>query len=457
MSSTTQAPSAQAPKSPPDAVFISYSSKDEAEARGVCLGLRDAGISAWLAPEKMMLGWWPRQIVKAIRDCRVFVVILSPESNRSVQVRREVYLATSLRKTIIPLELAAGDPQDDMAYLLAGLQIVKPFDVQKLIWAVNGALVDLVGKVPALTMRRVSAFMKWNAALAGAIIIILTIWLQQFTEVGWPAYLVLAAPLIFYQALPDFWRPWAAAVVRAAWTTPAWGHRLLSAGATTALALCLAWTFTVGTVVVTSKETADRSVALSCDPDGGRKVSLEHPRKFLAPSGKEVTVCAERLPERPVKPRPRGWAKRTLAVPSDFLDSPTVLVIQDQNLKHVANQLYKAHLAVERRGQIVWQESVDLAAGSPLQAIPPFWIGCTGREQVLDPTVRSLVEEDPPIDGAYPCLAAFRIVLGDRLQVTVEDAGNRFVRGFPDVEVTGTRVGNQYGTKISSYFGRMRP
>jgi|SRR5208282_2510026 len=69
-------------KGPMHTVFISYSSEDKGIAFGVCRALEAGGLTCWLAPRDVMAGRPDSgQISEAIRRARVFVLVLSRNSD----------------------------------------------------------------------------------------------------------------------------------------------------------------------------------------------------------------------------------------------------------------------------------------------------------------------------------------------------------------------------------------
>lgn len=77
-------------------VFVSYSSKDKGVAEAVCRSLEEEGVRCWIAPRDIRPGEeYADAIIEALNSSRVFLVILSEESNASPQVRREVERAVS--------------------------------------------------------------------------------------------------------------------------------------------------------------------------------------------------------------------------------------------------------------------------------------------------------------------------------------------------------------------------
>jgi adenylate cyclase len=104
-------------------IFISYSSKDRAQADQLTGLLRSAGLSVWIDQQGIdIASSWSKEIVQAINECTAFVVLLSPASLDSHNVVKEVSLASEKRKRILPLDLEPVVLTEELEYALAGLQ-----------------------------------------------------------------------------------------------------------------------------------------------------------------------------------------------------------------------------------------------------------------------------------------------------------------------------------------------
>lgn len=124
--------SPEAPLRRPDArsvpasidVFLSYSRKDEAIMRQVQDSLRAAGLSVWIDEglEPGTVGW-QEAIAEAIDQAQVMVVLLSPASNQSLWVRKEISFAQSRGKRICPV-LVAGSTERSVPIGLIDVQWV---------------------------------------------------------------------------------------------------------------------------------------------------------------------------------------------------------------------------------------------------------------------------------------------------------------------------------------------
>jgi TIR domain-containing protein len=111
-------------------VFISYSRRNQEIVDRIAAALENAGLSVWIDRAAIKAGKsWRVQIVQGIETCDAFLLMLSPNSAASDNVRKEIDLAQdSARKTFIfmlePVQLPA-----EIKYQLAGLQFI---DIQAL-------------------------------------------------------------------------------------------------------------------------------------------------------------------------------------------------------------------------------------------------------------------------------------------------------------------------------------
>jgi hypothetical protein len=101
-------------------VFISHSSKDRTIAERVCAYLEAKGVSCWIAPRDVTPGKnYGAAIVDAIDECRLFVLILTDESNRSGQVAREVERAASNNDVIITFRVEPVQPSRNLEFYVS--------------------------------------------------------------------------------------------------------------------------------------------------------------------------------------------------------------------------------------------------------------------------------------------------------------------------------------------------
>lgn len=91
--------------------FMSYSREDTSKQRRIVRELRERGINVWVDIENLTPGTptWEREIERAIRNSTGLIVLLSPESNNSEWVRREISFGEQHRKRIFPVLIEGDD------------------------------------------------------------------------------------------------------------------------------------------------------------------------------------------------------------------------------------------------------------------------------------------------------------------------------------------------------------
>ena len=68
------------------AVFLSYASQDSDAASGICDALRAAGIEVWYDQRELRGGdAWDRKIRREIRDCALFLPIISANTQARIE------------------------------------------------------------------------------------------------------------------------------------------------------------------------------------------------------------------------------------------------------------------------------------------------------------------------------------------------------------------------------------
>lgn len=113
-------------------VFLSHATEDAAIARQVADALRGAGVSVWIAPDSIQPGRaYNEAIVAGLRASDTLAVLVSAASNVSKHVAREVGLADTQGKRIVPIRIEAVEPSDGLTYYLSLPQWVE--------WHMHGA------------------------------------------------------------------------------------------------------------------------------------------------------------------------------------------------------------------------------------------------------------------------------------------------------------------------------
>ncbi len=106
-------------------IFISYSRKDVGTVDQIVSRLKNLGFEVWIDRENIKGGeLWRVEIVEAIDNAEAFVLMLSPFSAASDNVRKEVDLAESANRKLFPVKLATVTLPPQLRYQLAGIQLI---------------------------------------------------------------------------------------------------------------------------------------------------------------------------------------------------------------------------------------------------------------------------------------------------------------------------------------------
>lgn len=111
----------------PQEVFLSHSRLDRDFADSIAQTLRNHGIPVWYSQTNILgAQQWQDEIGQALRRCDWFVVILSPNSVKSMWVKRELMFALNDNKfadKIIPL-IYKPCQYDTLSWTLSLFQII---------------------------------------------------------------------------------------------------------------------------------------------------------------------------------------------------------------------------------------------------------------------------------------------------------------------------------------------
>lgn len=93
--------------------FISCSGENLQYASRLVTKLRQEGFNVWLYDEEIQNSDnWRTAIMEAVYDCDAFIFIMSPESEKSKWVKRELAYADELDKCLFPVLLSGGNWPD---------------------------------------------------------------------------------------------------------------------------------------------------------------------------------------------------------------------------------------------------------------------------------------------------------------------------------------------------------
>jgi hypothetical protein len=148
-------------------VFICFSSKDEAIARGVVDFLESAGLKCWISLRDVLPGDnYQESIVRAIEAAQAIVFLFSESSNLSGEIRKELSIGGSVNTPVFPLRLSPIVATGALRYELATRQYIDIFPdreaaLTKLAATIknvieNPGLEESIAPVPAPTAPRVA-------------------------------------------------------------------------------------------------------------------------------------------------------------------------------------------------------------------------------------------------------------------------------------------------------------
>ncbi len=114
-------------------VFISYSSKDDLFVQKMVETMQNSGISYWKAPEMIPAGSnYAKEIPRAIKECAIFLLVLSGTAQKSIWIEKEIDLAVCHRKTIIPVQIDREPLNDMYRFYLNNVQMISVLDGKNL-------------------------------------------------------------------------------------------------------------------------------------------------------------------------------------------------------------------------------------------------------------------------------------------------------------------------------------
>jgi hypothetical protein len=104
-------------------IYLSYSRRDFEFVAELYQYLTKKGFSVWFDKESISPGEdWSVSTAQGIRECKIFLLILSPDAAANVNIRKELSLAQRHNKQIVPLIWRPTEIPVEMEYQLAGIQ-----------------------------------------------------------------------------------------------------------------------------------------------------------------------------------------------------------------------------------------------------------------------------------------------------------------------------------------------
>jgi TolB-like protein/Flp pilus assembly protein TadD len=109
-------------------VFISYSREDKDRVSELAQNLRESGVSLWIDQGGIDgAAMWSEQIVNALENAKVLLLMVSEHSVHSHNVVKEVTIASERKGHILPIHLEPTRIPAALKYALAGIQHIEYF------------------------------------------------------------------------------------------------------------------------------------------------------------------------------------------------------------------------------------------------------------------------------------------------------------------------------------------
>lgn len=138
-------------------VFLSYSSYDIERTEAIRDLLEENGISCWIGNRDIPGGAdYTEEITAAIKECTVFVLVLTKRAQESQYVISEIEYARSIKKRIIPFMIEDFPIADKLEFHLRNHQRIHAYAGQK------AAEVKLVNRVKALVSPENQGLNHWE-------------------------------------------------------------------------------------------------------------------------------------------------------------------------------------------------------------------------------------------------------------------------------------------------------
>ena len=155
----------------PADVFISYSREDKDRVLDLAAKLRGAGVSLWIDQGGIDgATLWGEEIVKALENAKVLLLVVTESAVRSHNVAKEVVLASERKGHILPVHLEPTQIPSSLRYPLAGIQHIEYFQgdadanlrtilrsLERVGVTINPPTLDHKATAPAEGLRAVSA------------------------------------------------------------------------------------------------------------------------------------------------------------------------------------------------------------------------------------------------------------------------------------------------------------
>lgn len=110
-------------------IFISFAHDDRKAAETICTALEQRGLKCWIATRNIAPGDnFQEAITRAIRAAKTMLLVFSGHANNSIEVKKEIALASRYNVIVVPVRVEDVVPNDALTYELAVRQWIDMFD-----------------------------------------------------------------------------------------------------------------------------------------------------------------------------------------------------------------------------------------------------------------------------------------------------------------------------------------
>lgn len=112
-------------------IFTSYAHKDSNEVFSDLRIFHENGLDIWYDEGIESGSGWQSVIEKALLDCSLFIVFISPNAVESPHVREEIFLAIGEEIPVIPIYLEETELKYGLKLRIGSLQAIKKYDLEE--------------------------------------------------------------------------------------------------------------------------------------------------------------------------------------------------------------------------------------------------------------------------------------------------------------------------------------
>ena len=105
-------------------IFISYNRQDEDKTKALVIDIEELGHTVWFDHELSGGEEWWQKILHSIRECDIFIFVLSKDSLESTACSLEYGYSNALGKTIIPVLVGEGVSPNLLPPALSKIQFI---------------------------------------------------------------------------------------------------------------------------------------------------------------------------------------------------------------------------------------------------------------------------------------------------------------------------------------------